>query len=276
MIIDMHTHTFPDKIAGRALANMEKEIVDKHRYEVKIKVAGTLDALSESTKKSGIDLSVVVPVATKPEQSASINRFAQKTNERTDDTGVFSFGAIHPDNADYKEILKDVKAMELKGIKLHPDYQKVEFDDERYLRIMDYAANLGLAIITHAGEDIGLPEKIHCTPDRVINILKHIQPDKLILAHMGGWNMWNEVEEKLVGKNVYFDTSFCLEQVPPHLDKEQFVRIIRNHGADKIVFATDSPWSDQKLEVDNIMGMGFDEDTEKMIFGDNARKILNI
>lgn len=51
MIIDMHTHTFPDKIAGRALANMEKEIVDKHRYEVKIKVAGTLDALSESTKK---------------------------------------------------------------------------------------------------------------------------------------------------------------------------------------------------------------------------------
>lgn len=276
MIIDMHTHTFPDKIAGRTLANMEKEVVDKQGYEVKIKVAGTLDALSESTKKSGIDLSVVVPVATKPEQSASINRFAQKTNERTDDTGVFSFGAIHPDNADYKEILKDVKAMELKGIKLHPDYQKVEFDDERYLRIMDYAANLGLAIITHAGEDIGLPEKIHCTPDKVINILRHIQPDKLILAHMGGWNMWNEVEEKLVGKNVYFDTSFCLEQVPPHLDKEQFVRIIRNHGADKIVFATDSPWSDQKLAVDNIMGMGFDEDTEKMMFGDNARKILNI
>lgn len=276
MIIDMHTHTFPDKIAGRALASMEKEVVDKHGYEVKIKVAGTMDALAESTEKSGIDLSVVVPVATKPEQSASINRFAQKTNERTDETGVFSFGAIHPDNTDYKEILNEVKAMELKGIKIHPDYQKVEFDDERYLRIMDYAANLDLAIITHAGEDIGLPEKIHCTPDSVLNVLKHMQPDKLILAHMGGWNMWNEVEEKLVGKKLYFDTSFSFEKVPPHMEKQQFLRIVRNHGADKIVFATDSPWSDQKLAVDNIMSMGFDEDTERMILGENARKILNI
>ena len=66
------------------------------------------------------------------------------------------------------------------GIKLHPDYQQVEFDDERYLRIMDYAANLDLAIITHA-ERISDCLKIHCTPDSVLNILRHIQPDKLIL-----------------------------------------------------------------------------------------------
>lgn len=276
MIIDMHTHTFPDKIAGPALKNMENEIVTKRGYEVKIKVAGTLDALSESTKRSGIDLSVVVPVATKPSQSASINRFAQKTNERADETGVFSFGAIHPDNTDYKEILNDVKAMGLKGIKVHPDYQKVDFDDERYLRVMDYAANLGLIIITHAGEDIGLPEKIHCTPDSVVEVLKHIQPDKLILAHVGGWNMWNEVEEKLVGRPVYFDTAFSFEEVPPHLDREQFCRIVKNHGADKIVFATDSPWSGQKESLDIIRAMGFDRDTENLILGENAKRILKI
>lgn len=274
IVIDMHTHTFPDQIAGFALANMEKAIVDKRGYEVKIKVAGTLDALSQSMKENRIDLSVVVPVATKPSQSASINRFAQKTNERTGETGVFSFGAIHPDNMNYKEILNDVKAMELKGIKIHPDYQRVEFDDDRYLRIMDYAANLGLIIVTHAGEDIGIPEKIHCTPDRVLNVLKHIQPEKLVLAHMGGWNMWDEVEEKLVGRNVFFDTAFSFEKVPPHLEKEQFQRIVRNHGTGKILFATDSPWSDQGAAVLAIKEMGFDGETEKRILGENARRLL--
>ena len=198
MIIDTHTHTFPDKIAARALAGMEKSIVDNHGWDVKIKVAGTRDALSESTKKNGVDISVVVPVATKPEQSVSINEFATHTNEKTKETGVFSLGAIHPDNEDYKDILDDIKKKGLKGIKVHPDYQKVEFDDPRYLRIFKYADELGLVIVTHAGEDIGLPKKIHCTPDMVLNVLSKVNPKKLVLAHMGGWNLWDEVEEKLV------------------------------------------------------------------------------
>ena len=195
MIIDTHTHTFPDKIATRALAGMEKSIVDNHGWDVKIKVAGTRDALSESTKKNGVDISVVVPVATKPEQSVSINEFAAHTNEKTKETGVFSLGAIHPDNEDYKDILDDIKKKGLKGIKVHPDYQKVEFDDPRYLRIFKYADELGLVIVTHAGEDIGLPKKIHCTPDMVLNVLNKVNPKKLVLAHMGGWNLWDEVEE---------------------------------------------------------------------------------
>lgn len=276
MIIDMHTHTFPDNIAEKTIAAMEQEIIDKRGYESRAKTKGTVDALSKSTIAAGIDLSIVVPVATRPEQSRNINQFAMRTNKKSDELRVFSFGAIHPDNSDYKEILNDVKSMGLKGIKIHPDYQKVMFDDERYLRIMDYAANLGLIIITHAGEDIGLPEKIHCTPDLVLNVLKHIQPDKLILAHMGGWYMWDEVEEKLVGRSVYFDTAFCQEEVPPHLSDDQFVRIVRKHGADKVLFATDSPWSGQKETMDKIKSLGFTLEEEKMIFGDNAARLLNL
>ncbi len=274
MIIDMHTHTFPDSIAAPALANMEKSVREKQGYDLKIKVAGTRDALEASTKRNHVDLSVVVPVATKPAQSAGINRFAYETNEQSRSTGVFSFGSIHPDNTDYKDILKDVKARGLKGIKLHPDYQKVEFDDERYLRIMDYAANLGLIIITHAGEDIGLPEKIHCTPDMVLRVLNHIQPEKLILAHMGGWNMWDEVEEKLVGKNVYLDTAFVFEKDVPHISKEQFQRIVNRHGADKIVFATDSPWADQGESIQSIMDMELTKEQQDQILGENAGRLL--
>ena len=152
----------------------------------------------------------------------------------------------------------------------------VEFDDERYLRIIDYAANLGLIIITHAGEDIGLPEKIHCAPDMILRVLKHIQPEKLILAHMGGWNMWDEVEEKLVGKNVYMDTAFVFEKDVPHIQKEQFLRIVKRHGVDKIVFATDSPWSDQGESIREILDMELTKEQQDRILGGNAKKLLDL
>ena len=178
------------------------------------------------------------------------------------------------DISDYKDILDDIKKKGLKGIKVHPDYQKVEFDDPRYLRIFKYADELGLVIVTHAGEDIGLPKKIHCTPDMVLNVLSKVNPKKLVLAHMGGWNLWDEVEEKLVGKNVYFDTAFSFEKGIPHLEKEQFLRIVEKHGADKILFATDSPWSDQGYTLERLKEFGMPEKALNLILGENAKKLF--
>lgn len=274
MIIDIHTHTFPDKIAEGTIAAMEKEIFNAQGLNVKAPGKGTYDALSETTISSGIDLSTVVPVATRPEQAQKINRLSAEVNDKWEESHVFYMGAIHPDCENYKEILDEVAAMELKAIKLHPDYQKTFFDDERYIKIMDYAANKGLGIIVHAGEDIGLPNPIHTTPDRVLNVLKHVQPEKLILAHMGGWRMWDEVEEKLVGLPVYFDTAVSLKKDVPHLENEQFVRIVRKHGADKILFGTDCPWDDQKQALMDIDNTSLTAEEKKLILGENANRLF--
>lgn len=77
----------------------------------------------------------------------------------------------------------------------------------------------------------GLPETVHCTPERILNLWKHIQPEKLILAHMGGWKMWDEVEEKLLGLPFYLDTAIVLNPIfLVKLENEQFVRMVRKHG----------------------------------------------
>ena len=188
---------------------------------------------------------------------------------------MFSLGAIHPDNEDYKSIIDEIVAMELKGIKIHPDYQMTDFDDEKYIRIMDYAANKDLVIITHAGEDVGLAGTVHCTPDMVLNVWKHIHPEKLVLAHMGGWRKWDEVEEKIVGMPVYFDTAVCQRKdIPVHISDEQLVRMIRNHGVDKILFGTDSPWYDQKTAITDMKNSGLTEDELKLVLGENAKKLF--
>lgn len=276
MIIDIHTHTFPDKIADSAIAHMEKDIVKGQGFEVKCARIPTLEGLSDSTKKAGIDLSVVCPVATNTRQPEKINRLSAELNESMDETKVFHFGAVHPDCENYKEIIDDIVAMELKGIKLHPDYQNTFFDDEKYIRIVDYAANKGLGIIMHAGEDVGLPDTIHCTPDMVLNLWKHIQPDKLILAHMGGWRLWDEVEEKIIGLPVYLDTAVVLNRLfPVKLENEQFQRMVKNHGADKILYGTDSPWYNQMQALEDFENSGLSKDNKELILGENANKLFH-
>lgn len=276
MIIDIHTHTFPDKIADSAIAHMEKDIVKGQGFEVKCARIPTLEGLSDSTKKAGIDLSVVCPVATNTRQPEKINRLSAEMNESMDETKVFHFGAVHPDCENYKEIIDDIVAMELKGIKLHPDYQNTFFDDEKYIRIVDYAANKGLGIIVHAGEDVGLPDTIHCTPDMVLNLWKHIQPDKLILAHMGGWRLWDEVEEKIIGLPVYLDTAVVLNRLfPVKLENEQFQRMVKNHGADKILYGTDSPWYNQMQALEDFENSGLSKDNKELILGENANKLFH-
>ena len=223
-----------------------------------------------------MDLSVVCPVATNTRQPEKINRLSAELNERMDETKVFHFGAVHPDCENYKEIIDDIVAMELKGMKLHPEYQNTFFDDEKYMRIVDYAANKGLGIIVHAGEDVGLPDTIHCTPDMVLNLWRHIQPDKLILAHMGGWRLWDEVEEKIIGLPVYLDTAVVLNRLfPVKLENEQFLRMVKNHGADKILYGTDSPWYNQMQALEDFDNSGLTKADKELILGENANNLFH-
>ena len=111
MIIDFHTHTFPPKIAAAALDKLSDNSGSRSYSN------GMIDGLQDSIKKSGIDMAVVLPVATSPSQYETINRVAIETNEHTDETGILSFGGIHPDNDNYKDILSSLKNNGVKGIK---------------------------------------------------------------------------------------------------------------------------------------------------------------
>ena len=208
MIIDFHTHTFPDAIAEKTIAYLTKKGgIQPYR-------AGTLASLIENMQQCGVDYSVVLPVATLPKQVPTINRVSAENNGKNN---VFFAGGIHPDCEDVAGILDEIKASGLFGIKLHPDYQGVHFDDPRYLRIMNEAAKRGLYIVTHAGYDIAFRDHVHCTPDMILHALEELKgviEDKLILAHLGGFDMPDEVLQKLIGKPVWMDTAAVLRLYP--------------------------------------------------------------
>ncbi len=272
-VIDFHTHAFPDKIAEKTIQMLsQKAGIPAHSD-------GSVQGLCGVLQAAGISLGVVLPVLTRPEQFASVTRFALELNQKAalesvngGGTRLLSFGGIHPDTADYKGELKELSDSGFLGIKLHPDYQGVFFDDVRYLRIIEYAAQLGLIVITHAGIDIGFPEPVHCTPERALRVLREIKPDKLVLAHCGGFGLWEEVLETLAGESVYLDTAYSMGHIP----QELFLKLCRTHGTEKLLFATDCPWGNPARDLETFLSMPLEKEEQDLILYQNAERLLGM
>ncbi len=280
-VVDFHVHIFPDEIAERTISKLE-DLSGIGPY-----TRGTAADLKASMEKSGTDISVVLPIVTNPDKASHINQVAARTNESFNETGIISIGGIHPDNSNYKDIIKEIKSLGLKGIKLHPDYYGVRLDDIRLERIIDEASNQGLFIVTHAGPDIGLYPPALSPVDSIVKVIKDVHPEKFILAHMGGWMVWNEAYDKLRETNVYLDTSFSIGEINwkqlskvrygfHMMNDDLFVKMVKGFGSERILFATDSPWSDQKEYIDRISIMPLSDEEKDNIFYKNAYKLLQL
>ena len=276
MVIDFHTHIYPDKIAEKTISTLMTSAPD-----VKVYTKGTLNALRDSMKKSVIDKSVVLPVATRKGQFDTINRFALDINNTYSD--LVSFGGIHPDDDDIENKLLYLKENGFKGVKIHPDYTGTFIDDERYIKIITECVKLGLTVVTHAGVDPAF-DVIHCPPEKARAVLDRISAETkaekpfLIFAHLGGIYCHKEVLKYLAGTNCYIDISCSFASLGSYCDTtdEEVVDMIKMHGADKVLFATDSPWNDQTAYLEKLKSLDGLSDTEKdMILYQNAERLLS-
>ena len=278
MIIDFHTHAFPDEIALKTVEFL------KSKSKTEPFTDGKYSSLSKRASVAGVTLSMVLPVVTSPKSASKINIFASNINEVAGETGVFSFGGIHPDCENYKEILNEIFSLGLKGVKIHPAYQQTPLNDIKYKRIIGYAEEKGLIVITHGGKDIGI-EGDYASPKMSEEVLDEIKPKKFVMAHFGGWEQWEEVENRLIGRDIYLDTAFTLKNFnyqadlsiserQPVLDKDKFVKMVRAHGADKVLFGTDSPWGDQNEQIEYIRSLSLTETEKNKILGENAKGLL--
>jgi predicted TIM-barrel fold metal-dependent hydrolase len=219
-------------------------------------------------RENGVDISVVLPIATKPSQTPSINRFASEI--RWD--GILSFYSLHPAQEDREAVLEGIAALGGRGIKLHPEFQYADVDSPEMLAILKKAAALGMIVVLHAGSDIGMPPPVHCSPEQLARALDAVPQVRIVAAHLGGWRMWDQVEKLLVGREMYFDTAFVADYIAP----EQYLRIIRSHGAEKILFGSDSPWESPAKTLEGLKALGLTAEEMQRITHDNAASLLGL
>ncbi len=263
MVIDIHTHTFPEKIASRAIAGLASTSFLTPALD------GTLPSLHMAMLEDGVDISVLQPIATAPHQVPKLNDAAIENNKID---GIISFGAIHPLYPDKETEFQRLAAAGIKGIKLHPDFQQVYIDDPAVIETLRLCGKYGLIAMIHGGLDISYPEINKSTPEKLKRILPLLGDAVIIFAHMGGFGYFEQSIRFLADTDVFIDTAAVCDIFPSDAIKS----VIDAFTPNRVLFGSDSPWSRQKLYMDCIRFMGLSQNDVSAILGDNARRLLSL
>ena len=259
--IDFHTHAFPDDLAHEAIEELEQGEAEAH-------LDGTTDDLLDSMDRAGVERSIICCVATKPEQFTSIMEWCR--NIRT--PRLIPFPSVHPDDPHAVEHVREVADAGFRGMKLHAYYQDFTVDDEDLFPIYEELQKQDLTLVAHAGFDFAFDADRRAEPRRIAAVAERFPGLPIVASHLGGWKDWDQVVEHIVGRDIYMETSFGAEL----LGLERTREILMEHPANRLLFGTDSPWTDQARAVELIESMDLPSERERMLLRRNAIRLLRL
>lgn len=269
VIIDAHTHIFPDKIAPKVLAMNEEEI------GLKAYGTGSLDGLMSYMNEAGVAFAAVLGVA----PSA---RLVKATNDwllGLANPRIIVFGTITPDYENWNDEIRRLKFGGAKGIKINSLLQHIVPDDPLMYPIYEKLAEEGMFTFFHSGRGEGKNSQVpvRSTPKQLRKVHDDFPELKMIIAHFGGYGMLNEAKEYLIGQDVFLDTSYC--PTIRGLNSEKIVDLVRSHSAEHILYGTDYPWGKQgpprEWEYSFIQKLPLSDREKEMILGRNALTLFN-
>lgn len=264
MLIDFHTHAFPEKVAPKAM-----QVLAYNANGIPPQTDGTLESLRKEMQADGVKISVVNCIATNAHQMHNVNNFALEVDK---DPDFVCFGSVHPDAPDALEELERLHEAGIKGIKFHPEYQKFDADDEKMKPIYKKISELGFVTTFHAGLDIGFPPPYHSMPPQILGAVKWLDTP-VVAAHWGSMGQADRVIHTLGGiEHVYMDTSWGYGIIT----RAEALALIEAQGVDHVLFASDMPWHRPAWEMKVIKTLDLTAEEEAMICHKNAEMLLKI
>jgi len=261
-IIDAHAHIYPEKIAAKATDTIGEF------YDIKMEMpAGTPEQLLKDGSRAGVSRYVVHSVATTAHQVRSINEFIKRECEAHPE--FIGFITLHQDLSE-EDIAAEVDlaiANGMRGIKLHPDFQKFYVDGEDAEKFYRAAAGK-LPILLHMGDD----RYEYSKPRRLVKMAKKYPEVDFIAAHFGGYRCWEDSPIYRGLENVYFDTCSSL----PFISTERAKELIDLLGAEKFFFATDFPMWDATAELERFNKIPLTVREREMILSGNIKRLLKL
>ncbi|MDR1755333.1 MAG: amidohydrolase family protein [Eubacterium sp.] len=262
-IIDCHAHVFPDKIAAKASLNIGAF------YNLAMRFDGTVKALLDVCKKNNILKCLVNSVATVPEQVRNINVFIRDCVLESQGQ-FFGFAALHPGQSplEIDDELSFINECGLKGIKLHPDFQKFGIDDRDAYKIYERIENK-LPLLIHTGDS----RFRFSSPLKLKTVLRDFPKLIIIAAHFGGWSEWEDAAGALADiPNVYVDTSSSLYEI----SFKKAMEYINMYTPERVLFGTDYPMWGADKEIEYINNLPLSEQEREKIFYKNAERLLDL
>lgn len=261
-LIDFHTHIFPNAIARQAANNVGSY------YKLDIEGNGTAEMLKARAPQGVACRFVVSSAAMKAKNVIPGNDFLLGAAKA--DPDFIPFASFHPDMGEKEAAaeLERVAALGARGIKLHPDFQRMYVDDERLFPLYRKCAELKLPVLFHVGDK----NTDYSTPKRMRRVADAVPELTVIAAHLGGYTVWDQASEWLIGADVYMD---CSESVP-YLSDEEVYDLIMRHGIDRVVFGSDFPVFCTDTAYRLIDKLPFTAEEKEKLYHGTAEKLLGI
>lgn len=272
MILDFHTHNFPDALAPRAIASMLVGLEDR----MPPVGDGTVAKQLEDMTRFGVDAAVCCPIATRPKQATVILERAKRImgGEEGEEAArrIWQLASVHPDNPDAEACFRAIREAGIPGIKVHPFYQGFELDEPRMLRFFAQARDAGLFVMSHCGLDLGyMGAPMVCGPKQVAAVMRAVPGLRFVAAHLGGScsNPPHAVDELLEFENCLFDTAVlnCAEE------NEEAQRIMATWPAERLLFGTDYFWRDEARLLAWVRKWRPDPAEQALIFWKNGERL---
>jgi hypothetical protein len=265
VIIDAHTHIYPDLVAKKAI----RTVISNIDGRLNAHTAGTFDSLIDSMDAAGVDISIVLPVATSPGHGSGILQWIKELAPGS--PRIIFFGSVHPEDPDYRNCIRQMKEFGLQGIKFHPGYQGFAVDSRAAYAVYEEALKHEMLLYFHSGHDPSLPGCDFTSIERYAALLKDFSGLNIVLAHGGGYGEWRKVTDLLGDKKCYYDVAFVLES----MERDQHAWELFRQNEDYFLFGSDSPWRDQKRYVEMIRNSTtLTREQKEKLFFKNVQKLI--
>lgn len=273
MIIDVHSHDFPDSIAVRAMNGMCSQ-TEGVLWPVG---DGTLGNHLDFMDLDGVDRAVSCPIATKPKMFEGLFRRAcqikngelgLRVQER-----IIPFASVHPLDPQVMDHLERIAAAGIKGVKFHCYYQNFSLADREIWPVFAKISDLGLVVQCHCGADVSWRDLTGlCGPREIATLLKNVRGLVFIAAHLGGCDGYPpHATDAVLECGAYIDTSILHYRW--HCDEP--MRLLRSWPTDRILFGTDFPWESAAEHIAWVKSVRDPADWNAL-FGGNAARILGL
>jgi predicted TIM-barrel fold metal-dependent hydrolase len=149
-----------------------------------------------------------------------------------------------------------------RGIKLHPGLHGVSPDDRRYERAFRAANEKRCPVLVHTWGAADL--------QAVESVAGKYTDAQFIMAHAGGSVAAMETAVEIVNRNanVYIDTAFSLAY------EGNVEWLTEEVGSEKILFGSDMPFFDPRIDFGRVVWAGILESDKKNILGLNMKRLL--
>jgi len=279
VIVDFHTHIFPPRFNEYREEYVARDPLFARIYAKPSAKIASCDDLIAIMDEEGIHRSVILNA------NWSSLELCQETNDHIMESisrypdRLVGFCSLPPkaEEAAIAELERCVRGG-IRGIgEMRPDFHGLERGDEAVMdTVFEVAKRHRLILLVHASEPVGheYAGKQKITPDVLEKLINRFPDITIVCAHWGGglpfYALMPEVAEAL--KNVFFDSS-----ASPYLYRPEIFRHVAEIvGVEKILFGSDYPVMPPSRVMKQLLSLDMGEETEALILGGNARRLLGL